>query len=91
VVDVVSKMNTGGKYDSLALKKSVGLNGVEPKQSMPSNYFRVESVRDDKQKQPNSQREFGLRRRLLIQQKRKGTKVTLFQTKILRITNSEMM
>ena len=28
VVDVVSKMNTGGKYDSRAFKKSVGLNGV---------------------------------------------------------------
>jgi topoisomerase-4 subunit B len=39
VVDVVSKMNTGGKYDSLALKKSVGLNGVEQKQSMPIKLF----------------------------------------------------
>ena len=31
VVDVVSKMNTGGKYDSRAFKKSVGLNGVGTK------------------------------------------------------------
>ena len=31
VVDVVSKMNTGGKYDSIAFKKSVGLNGVGTK------------------------------------------------------------
>ena len=31
VVDVVSKMNTGGKYDSKAFKKSVGLNGVVPR------------------------------------------------------------
>ena len=31
VVDVVSKMNTGGKYDSKAFKKSVGLNGVGTK------------------------------------------------------------
>lgn len=51
VVDVVSKMNTGGKYDSLAFKKSVGLNGVGTKAvNALSNYFRVESVRDDKQK-----------------------------------------
>src|SRR6187402_364169 len=51
VVDVVSKMNTGGKYDSKAFKKSVGLNGVGTKAvNALSNYFRVESVRDDKQK-----------------------------------------
>jgi topoisomerase-4 subunit B len=31
VVDAVSKMNTGGKYDSKAFKKSVGLNGVGTK------------------------------------------------------------
>lgn len=47
VVDVVSKMNTGGKYDSRAFKKSVGLNGVGTKAvNALSNYFRVESVRD---------------------------------------------
>ena len=48
VIDVVSKMNTGGKYDSLAFKKSVGLNGVGTKAvNALSTYFRVESVRDD--------------------------------------------
>ncbi|MDO4728648.1 MAG: DNA topoisomerase IV subunit B [Bacteroidota bacterium] len=48
VVDVVSKMNTGGKYDSLAFKKSVGLNGVGTKAvNALSTYFRVESVRDN--------------------------------------------
>ena len=42
VVDVVSKMNTGGKYDSKAFKKSVGLNGVGTKAvNALSNYFRV--------------------------------------------------
>jgi topoisomerase-4 subunit B len=51
VVDVVSKMNTGGKYDSKAFKKSVGLNGVGTKAvNALSNYFRVESVRDNQQK-----------------------------------------
>ncbi|HLS29244.1 MAG TPA: ATP-binding protein, partial [Flavobacteriaceae bacterium] len=47
VVDVVSKMNTGGKYDSKAFKKSVGLNGVGTKAvNALSSYFRVESNRD---------------------------------------------
>lgn len=49
VVDVVSKMNTGGKYDSKAFKKSVGLNGVGTKAvNALSAYFRVESNRDGK-------------------------------------------
>ncbi|AOW19685.1 DNA topoisomerase IV subunit B [Urechidicola croceus] len=47
VVDVVSKMNTGGKYDSKAFKKSVGLNGVGTKAvNALSTNFRVQSVRD---------------------------------------------
>ncbi|MBC9796999.1 DNA topoisomerase IV subunit B [Sinomicrobium weinanense] len=51
VVDVVSKMNTGGKYDSKAFKKSVGLNGVGTKAvNALSSYFRVESTRDGKSK-----------------------------------------
>ncbi len=51
VVDVVSKMNTGGKYDSRAFKKAVGLNGVGTKAvNALSTYFRVESVRDGKLK-----------------------------------------
>jgi len=49
VVDVVSKMNTGGKYDSKAFKKSVGLNGVGTKAvNALSTFFRVESSRDGK-------------------------------------------
>ncbi len=51
VIDCVSKINTGGKYDSEAFKKSVGLNGVGTKAvNALSNYFRVESVRDGKMK-----------------------------------------
>ena len=47
VKDVVSKMNTGGKYDSKAFKKSVGLNGVGTKAvNALSNYFKVESIRE---------------------------------------------
>jgi topoisomerase-4 subunit B len=49
VVDAVSKMNTGGKYDSKAFKKSVGLNGVGTKAvNALSSYFKVDSVRDEK-------------------------------------------
>jgi topoisomerase-4 subunit B len=49
VVDVVSKMNTGGKYDSKAFKKSVGLNGVGTKAvNALSDYFKVQSIRDNK-------------------------------------------
>lgn len=51
VVDAVSKMNTGGKYDSKAFKKSVGLNGVGTKAvNALSDYFKVKSVRDGKMK-----------------------------------------
>ena len=47
VVDVVSKMNTGGKYDSRAFKKSVGLNGVGTKAvNALSERFTVESNRE---------------------------------------------
>lgn len=51
VVDVVSKMNTGGKYDSKAFKKSVGLNGVGTKAvNALSSHFMVYSVRDGEKK-----------------------------------------
>ena len=51
LIDVVSKMNTGGKYDSRAFKKSVGLNGVGTKAvNALSSSFTVESIRDGKSK-----------------------------------------
>ena len=51
VVEVVSKMNTGGKYDSKAFKKSVGLNGVGTKAvNALSSYFMVYAVRDGEKK-----------------------------------------
>lgn len=51
VIDCVSKINTGGKYDSGAFQKSVGLNGVGTKAvNALSNYFRVQSFRDGKTK-----------------------------------------
>jgi topoisomerase-4 subunit B len=78
VVDVVSKMNTGGKYDSKAFKKSVGLNGVGTKAvNALSTYFRVESTRDGK----SASAEFALgeltdQEFLDDTSRRKGTKVT---------------
>lgn len=52
VVEVVSKMNTGGKYDSKAFKKAVGLNGVGTKAvNALSTHFMLYSVRDGEKKQ----------------------------------------
>jgi topoisomerase-4 subunit B len=51
VIDCVSKINTGGKYDSRAFKKSVGLNGVGTKAvNALSSFFRVESFREGEMK-----------------------------------------
>ena len=51
VIDVVSKINTGGKYDSKAFKKSVGLNGVGTKAANAlSDYFKVQSFREGETK-----------------------------------------
>jgi topoisomerase-4 subunit B len=78
VVDVVSKMNTGGKYDSKAFKKSVGLNGVGTKAvNALSTFFRVESNRDGKS--ASAEFETGnLTNQELLEDssRRKGTKVT---------------
>jgi topoisomerase-4 subunit B len=51
VIDCVSKINTGGKYDSGAFQKSVGLNGVGTKAvNALSAYFKVQSIRDGRTK-----------------------------------------
>ena len=57
VIDCVSQINTGGKYDSKAFKKSVGLNGVGTKAvNALSTHFMVYSVRDGEKKQATFQR-----------------------------------
>ncbi|WP_027126994.1 DNA topoisomerase IV subunit B [Gelidibacter mesophilus] len=78
VVDVVSKMNTGGKYDSRAFKKSVGLNGVGTKAvNALSNFFRVESTRDNKSASAEfSQGNLTNQELLDDTSRRKGTKVS---------------
>ncbi|SFW22479.1 DNA topoisomerase IV subunit B [Cellulophaga fucicola] len=78
VVDVVSKMNTGGKYDSKAFKKSVGLNGVGTKAvNALSNFFKVESSREGQSKWAEfSQGNLVAEEGPVESSKRKGTKVS---------------
>jgi topoisomerase-4 subunit B len=85
VVDVVSKMNTGGKYDSKAFKKSVGLNGVGTKAvNALSTFFKVESSRENMLKtaefhQGNLVAEEGPEETT----KRKGTKVSFIPDEVI--------
>ena len=85
VVDVVSKMNTGGKYDSRAFKKSVGLNGVGTKAvNALSSYFKIESVRDSKVKYAEfSQGELKQDSTVEDSTKRKGTKVVFIPDEVI--------
>ena len=85
VVDVVSKMNTGGKYDSKAFKKSVGLNGVGTKAvNALSSYFRVESTRDSKSASAEFEQGNLTNKELLDDtSRRKGTKVSFIPDDII--------
>ncbi|MFI5151935.1 MAG: DNA topoisomerase IV subunit B [Chitinophagales bacterium] len=57
VIDVVSKINTGAKYDSKAFQKSVGLNGVGTKAvNALSQYFKVKAFREGKEKMAEFER-----------------------------------
>ena len=77
VVDVVSKMNTGAKYDSKAFKKSVGLNGVGTKAvNALSSTFTVKAIRDGKSKQATFERGILVDDQSVIDNSsRKGTQV----------------
>ncbi|QCX39274.1 type IIA DNA topoisomerase subunit B [Aureibaculum algae] len=85
VVDVVSKMNTGGKYDSRAFKKSVGLNGVGTKAvNALSSHFKVQSVRDNKSKIAEfEQGNLTLDDKIQDSSLRKGTKVSFTPDEII--------
>ena len=85
VVDVVSKMNTGGKYDSKAFKKSVGLNGVGTKAvNALSSYFRVESSRDGKSASADFAQGNLMDEEFLEETtRRKGTKVSFVPDEII--------
>ncbi len=78
VVDVVSKMNTGGKYDSRAFKKSVGLNGVGTKAvNALSSFFKVQSSRQNQIKVAEfSKGNLVAEEGPLESSQRKGTKVS---------------
>jgi len=78
VIDCVSKINTGGKYDSRAFKKSVGLNGVGTKAvNALSSHFRVESIREGKIKRAEFERgELATDADLEESSLRKGTRIT---------------
>ena len=78
VVDCVSKINTGAKYDSKVFKKTVGLNGVGTKAANAlSSYFRIRSIREGKSKLVEFQQGI-LTNEEPVQENtsRKGTKVT---------------
>ena len=78
LIDVVSKMNTGGKYDTRAFKKAVGLNGVGTKAvNALSDYFKVESNRDGKSAIAEfNQGELGNHQDAEPSSRRRGTKVS---------------
>ncbi|MED5354845.1 MAG: DNA topoisomerase IV subunit B [Bacteroidota bacterium] len=78
LIDVVSKMNTGGKYDTRAFKKAVGLNGVGTKAvNALSDYFKVESNRDGKSAIAEfNQGELGNYQDAESSTRRRGTKVS---------------
>jgi len=85
VVDVVSKMKTGGKYDSKAFKKSVGLNGVGTKAvNALSSFFRVESNRDHKSASAEFEQGNLIHKELLEESsRRKGTKVSFIPDEVI--------
>ncbi len=99
IVDVVSKMNTGGKYDSRAFKKAVGLNGVGTKAvNALSSMFSVASYRENQT--TNAVFEFGNLIReepVSSSSKRRGTKVVfepdtrIFKNYIFRLEYVERM
>ena len=85
VVDVVSKMNTGGKYDTRAFKKSVGLNGVGTKAvNALSSYFRVESSRDAKSHAAEFEQGNLMEEEHLDEtSRRRGTKITFVPDEVI--------
>ncbi len=85
VVDVVSKMNTGGKYDSKAFKKSVGLNGVGTKAvNALSSFFKVESTRDNKSASAEFEQGNLITQDFLDDtSRRKGTKVSFIPDEVI--------
>ena len=78
VIDCVSKINTGAKYDSKVFKKSVGLNGVGTKAANAlSSFFKIQSVREGKSKLVEFERGAIINNEPIIENSsRRGTKVS---------------
>lgn len=87
VVEVVSKMNTGGKYDSRAFKKSVGLNGVGTKAvNALSSSFKVESTRDGRSRSAEFEKGNLVNEEELEEtSRRRGTKVSFTPLSLIHI------
>lgn len=85
VVDCVSKINTGGKYDSRAFKKSVGLNGVGTKAvNALSQSFIVESFRENKVKYAEFDHgELIKDEKPAASKNRRGTKITFIPDEVI--------
>ena len=77
LIDCVSKINTGAKYDSKVFKKSVGLNGVGTKAvNALSSYFNIKSIRDGKSKSIEFSRgSLDVDEKVISNSSRKGTKI----------------
>lgn len=77
LIDCVSKINTGAKYDSKVFKKSVGLNGVGTKAvNALSSYFNIKSIRDGKSKSIEFIRgSLDVDEKIISNSSRKGTKI----------------
>ena len=78
VIDCVSKINTGAKYDSKVFKKSVGLNGVGTKAANAlSSFFKIQSIREGKSKLVEFERGSIINEEPIIENtSRRGTKVS---------------
>jgi len=78
VIDCVSKINTGGKYDSGAFQKSVGLNGVGTKAvNALSDFFKVQSYREGQSKVALFEKGILVEDREIVKSsERNGTKIT---------------
>ena len=77
LIDCVSKINTGAKYDSKVFKKSVGLNGVGTKAvNALSSYFNIKSIRDGKSKSVEFTRgSLDVDEKIISNSSRRGTKI----------------
>ena len=83
LIDCVSKINTGAKYDSKVFKKSVGLNGVGTKAvNALSSYFNIKSIRDGKSKSIEFTRgSLDVDEKVISNSSRKGTKIVFVPDK----------